>query len=152
MKLLFPGATRALVAPLGLLTAALLGATQAMGATWSLTNGKYSKVAGAKHETFDTVAVDPKESLDLNWTSNGKAIILGNTDSTKACYKPGGTLSTAAVSRPRGAISARVAPGKVCFIVLPGAAANLTSHRTFCIQALDPATKSLTRGSANCEK
>lgn len=75
------------------MTAALLGATQAMGATWSLTNGKYSKVAGAKHETFDTVAVDPKESLDLNWTSNGKAIILGNTDSTKACYKPGGTAN-----------------------------------------------------------
>lgn len=69
--------------------AALFGATQAFGATWSLASGKYSKVAGAKHETFDTVAVDPKESLDLNWTSNGKAIILGDTDSTKACYKPG---------------------------------------------------------------
>lgn len=69
--------------------AVLLCATQAMGATWTLASGKYSKVSGALHETFDTAAADPKEALDLSWTSNGKALVLGASDSTKGCYKPG---------------------------------------------------------------
>ena len=73
--------------------AAALVATQAVGATWELKSGKYSKVSGALHETFDTLAVDPKESLDLNWTSNGKALILGDTDKAKSCYKPGGVAN-----------------------------------------------------------
>lgn len=76
-------------------TAAVLVATQAVGATWNLKNGKYSTVSGALHETFDTLAVDPKEALDLNWTSNGKqkAVILGGADSTLSCYKPGGVAN-----------------------------------------------------------
>lgn len=68
--------------------AVLLCATQAMGATWTLTGGKYSNASGAQHETFDTLAVDPQESANLDWTTN-KAIVLTGSNSDKKCYSPG---------------------------------------------------------------
>jgi hypothetical protein len=48
--------------------AATLCALQAQALTWSITGGAYSTQAGAVHETFDTLATDANEALDLSYT------------------------------------------------------------------------------------
>jgi len=68
--------------------AAALVATQAVWATWELKSGKYSKVSGALHETFDTIAVDANEAVDLSWTGNNKVMILEGNNSAKQCFSP----------------------------------------------------------------
>jgi hypothetical protein len=46
--------------------AAVLCACQVQAFSWSITGGAYSAQAGAKHETFDTAAVDAHEALALS--------------------------------------------------------------------------------------
>ncbi len=46
-------------------SAVALCALQAQAFTWSITSGAYSTQAGARHETFDNLATDAKESADL---------------------------------------------------------------------------------------
>ena len=50
-------------------------------------------------------------------------------------------LAFSEVPPAKATVKARVALGKVCFIVLRSASTDLTNHGTFCIQALVPATK-----------
>ncbi|MCU0920152.1 MAG: PEP-CTERM sorting domain-containing protein [Burkholderiaceae bacterium] len=45
--------------------AVALCAVQAQALTWSVTAGSYSTQAGARHDTFDGVATDANEALDL---------------------------------------------------------------------------------------
>jgi nitrogen fixation-related uncharacterized protein len=46
-------------------SAVALCALQPQAFTWSITSGAYSTQAGARHETFDNLATDAKESADL---------------------------------------------------------------------------------------
>jgi len=48
--------------------AAALCALQAQALTFSITGGAYSTQAGALHETFDDVATDAKQALDLSYS------------------------------------------------------------------------------------
>lgn len=48
-------------------TAVALCAVQAQALTWSISAGGYSTQAGARHETFDDVATDANEALDMSY-------------------------------------------------------------------------------------
>jgi hypothetical protein len=48
-------------------TAVALCAVQAQALTWSISAGGYSTQAGARHETFDAVATDANEALDMSY-------------------------------------------------------------------------------------
>ena len=48
-------------------TAVALCAVQALALTWSIAAGGYSTQAGARHETFDDVATDANEALDMSY-------------------------------------------------------------------------------------
>lgn len=59
----------------------------AQAATWSVVSGQYSKQSGVVHETFDSVATDAKEALDLSWSGVGGKV-LADSIAGKA-YRPG---------------------------------------------------------------
>ena len=47
-------------------SAVALCAVQAQAFTWSISGGAYSTQAGAQHETFDNLATDAQEAVDLS--------------------------------------------------------------------------------------
>ena len=49
-------------------SAIALCALQAHALTWSITGGAYSSQAGARHETFDSAAIDANEAADLSFS------------------------------------------------------------------------------------
>lgn len=54
---------------------------------WSLADAKYSDKTWAVHETFDNVATDSMEALDLKWS--GVRVSLLDETIPKKAYKPG---------------------------------------------------------------
>ncbi len=56
--------------------------------TWSITGGAYSGEAGAQHETFDALATDANEALDLTYT--GGALFNANIGGVTA--RPPGSI------------------------------------------------------------
>ena len=66
-------------------TAVALCAVQAQALTWSIAAGGYSTQAGARHETFDDVATDANEALDMSYAGGNlfNNSIGGISDSIK---------------------------------------------------------------------
>jgi len=71
-------------------------ALPAHAVTFDMKGGQYSKVVGALHETFNPIGgIDPKDALDLTFTSGGlkpSTFIIGATpkegEPGYKCYKP----------------------------------------------------------------
>jgi len=68
--------------------AVALCALQAQALTWTITPGAYSTQSGARHETFDTSAVDAHEALNLPYT--GGALFNASIDGITA--RPPGSI------------------------------------------------------------
>jgi hypothetical protein len=69
-------------------SAVALCALQAQALTWSITGGAYSGQAGAQHETFDDLATDANEALDLSYTGGA----LFNTSIGGITARPPGSI------------------------------------------------------------
>lgn len=65
-----------------------LGAVQAHAYTWSITGGAYSAQGGAQHETFDSLATDSHEALDIAFTGGQ----LFNASASGVTARPPGSV------------------------------------------------------------
>lgn len=68
--------------------AVALCALQAQALTWTISGGAYSTQSGARHETFDTPAVDANEALNLSYA--GGALFNASIDGITA--RPPGSI------------------------------------------------------------